>query len=105
MGAIWSLLLKIISLKKLGEDLLEIIRVIVDYAFNEGYRACVRIAKFVLVEVDELSDLTDEEKRIEAWGRIKDELGKEGRFVKDSVINRAIEEVLEYLKTIGELKR
>ena len=100
----WSIILKLFTLKKLTE-LWEVFTTLFPFFFDTSFRAAVRVAKFVLVEVDELSDLTNEAKRLEAWGRIKAVLGEEGRFVKDSTINKAIEIVLDWLKAQGVLTR
>lgn len=102
MGAIWTIIKGLFTLAKMKE-LWSLFQTLYKFFFDEGYRAAVRVAKYALVEVGELENLTDEQKRIEAWGRIKDQLGKEGLFVKDSVINKAIEDVLQWLKEQGVL--
>ena len=98
----WAIIRGLFTLAKMKE-LWDLFQNVFKFFFDDGYKAAVRIAKFALVEVGSLEDLTNEEKRIEAWGRIKDQLGKEGMFVKDNTINKAIEDVLGWLKAQGVL--
>jgi len=64
----------------------------------------LNIAKKVVAEVEQLAlsgDWTNEQKREEAIARVKDYAGQRGIFVRDSVVNFAIELALQYWKEIG----
>ena len=64
----------------------------------------LNIAKEVVAEVEQLAlngDILKGEKWAEAYARMRDYAGQRGFFVKDSVINYAIETAVRLWETIG----
>ena len=64
----------------------------------------LNIAKEAVHEVEQLAlngDIGKEEKWAEAYARIRDYAGQRGLFVKDSVINFAIELAVQYWDELG----
>ena len=64
----------------------------------------LNIAKEVVHEVEQLAlngDIGKEEKWAEAYARIRDKAGRAGLFVKDSVVNFAIELAVQYWDELG----
>lgn len=64
----------------------------------------LNIAKEAVKEVEDLvltGDLLKEDKWKEAYARVRDYAGKRGLFVKDNIVNFAIELAVQYWEEIG----
>jgi hypothetical protein len=71
---------------------------------DDGFIEILNIAKQAVLEVEQLAlsgDWSNEQKRQEAFNRLKDYAGQRGIFLRDSVANYAIELALQMWKDIG----
>jgi hypothetical protein len=69
---------------------------------DETVEYALDLAKQVVAEIEaDPSVIIDEDKRKEAIARIKDYAGQQGMFLRDSIINFAIELAVQYWDEIG----
>ena len=80
----------------------EVVFIILNFLRDSATQYAIKIAKKVVAEVqNDPAVLYDEDKRKEAFRRIKEYAALEGREVRDSVVNFAIETVVAYFKLAG----